>query len=100
MWIEDDGSPVVPAGDSSRPADERAAKPIRRVSMGSRLQRLSIAGILLLAIASALAFVAIAQLQRDAAEASTLGLARALGSAVQLELGRSVAALQALAARR
>src|SRR3954470_16345725 len=84
-------------GSSAR-AGNRAAEPARHLSMRSRLQRLSIAGILPLAIACGIAFAALVRLQRDAAEVSTLELARALGTAVRVELGGSIATLQALSA--
>src|SRR5689334_18959515 len=70
--------------------------PIRRSSMRSRLQQLSVAGILPLALACAFALVALTRVQRDAAEQSALELARALATAVRLELGGSITTLQAL----
>jgi signal transduction histidine kinase/ActR/RegA family two-component response regulator len=67
------------------------------VGLRRRLFLLAAAGIVPVAAASGIALYALAQQQRSHAERATLELARALGTAVDAELRRSLSVLEALA---
>ena len=98
MRFQDSVWPVSPAAEAAAQPSDPTAEPVLLVSMRSRLQQLSVAGILPLAIACAIALAALVRLQQDAGEVSTLELTRALATAVRAELAGSVATLQAVAA--
>ena len=70
----------------------------RRVALRTRLLLLAAAGMLPLALVSALGLLALVHQQREQAERAGIEITRALSIAVDAELHRSTAALQVLAA--
>jgi len=69
----------------------------RRVSLRSRLLYLAAAAFLPLALISGISLLALVHQQREQAERASIELSRALSTAVDAELSRSFAALEALA---
>ena len=69
---------------------------MRTVTLRRRLLLLAVAGILPLALMSGAGLLALAHQQREAAGRASLGITRALATAVDAELKRSVAVLETL----
>src|SRR3954463_5823289 len=90
-------APAAHRGDQRVPEKVRAKVAMRTVSLRRRLLLLAAAGILPLAAMSGIALWALVQQQRVQAEGAALELARALGTAVDAELRRSISVLEALA---
>src|SRR5258708_3464285 len=83
--------------DQRVPREARAAMTPRRVWLRSRLLYLAAAGFLPLALMSGISLLALVQQQREQAERASIEVTRALSTAVDAELQRSISALQILA---
>src|SRR3954463_9580083 len=85
-----------PGGDQRLPREARAQVKTRRVSLRSRLLYLAAAAFLPLAVVSGISLLALVHQQREQAERAGIEITRALSTAVDAELSRSFAALDAI----
>ncbi|MCW5669116.1 MAG: response regulator [Hydrogenophaga sp.] len=89
----------TPAGAAVRPADGQRAREWfwHGFSLRSRLMLLGVAAILPLCLFATAAFVVMVHQQKQQVEQATLGMAQALGAAIDARMQRTVATLEAFA---